>query len=497
MNFFRNRWAQLSALTVLLGIVGINALRLKYSVIDVDTWWHLKVGDWIIGHFALPQTGILSRTASNLPWVAYSWGYEVLLSRAYAWFGLVGVGLFGTFLTLGVTAATFWMLRRMSRRFWLAVILAGLTCSTFLFSGAPRPLFFSQIFYCITLTILYEAHRTSRIKLLYWLPPLFLLWVNFHIQFIYGLFTVGLFVGINLLQSILRTFGYSPEFLEEPKLPAMPLLVIGALCALATILGPNFYHPYVVVLLYTKAKFSYKVIAELQPLAFRRYSEFAELFLAIAGFYIVGWRKKLDLFQLALLVFASVVAFRTMRDAWFLGLAAAASIADFPAPELQRDQAESWREIAAVCAAVALLLLIAAPFVHFTSRDLDRAISADFPVNAINFLRRNPEPGPLYNNLNWGGFLMWYLPELPVAIDGRNDLYGDDLDKLFYDSQSATASYTTDPYLNEAGVVILDSTLPLAKILTVDPRFRMVYHDDIATVFGRRSPASPGNLATR
>jgi hypothetical protein len=86
---------------------------------------------------------------------------------------------------------------------------------------------------------------------------------------------------------------------------------------------------------------------------------------------------------------------------------------------------------------------------------------------------------------------MWYMPEFPVAIDGRNDLYGDDLDRIFYNSQSAEKSYTTDPYLNESGVVLLGSEMPLAKILTVDPRFQLVYHDDIATVFARRSPILP------
>ena len=60
---------------------------------------------------------------------------------------------------------------------------------------------------------------------------------------------------------------------------------------------------------------------------------------------------------------------------------------------------------------------------------------------------------------------MWYMPDYPVAIDGRNDLYGDELDQLFYASQSAEAGYTTDPYLNEAGVVVLAADLPLAKIL--------------------------------
>jgi len=486
MNFIRHRWVQLSALTALLAGIGVIALRLKYCVLDYDIWWHLKVGDWITDNFALPHTGILSRTAGNRPWVAYSWAYEVLLSRAYAWFGLIGIGIFGVVLTIGVAFSIFWMLRRLSSRFWLPYILTGIVCSAFLFNGMPRPVYFSQILYCVTLTLIFEAQRAGRIKLLYWLPIVFLLWANLHIQFVYGLFVVGLFVGAQLLQHLLHLLGNDPEYLLQPTLPAKSLIAVFALCALATIVGPNFYHPYVVVLAYTKAKFTYTIISELQPLTFRGYSHFAELFIAAAGFYAVGWQKKLDPFKLVLLAVASMVAFRTMRDAWFICLSAAACIADFPAPESARERSESWRELAAVAGAVVVVLLIAAPFTDFNARGLDRAISTDYPVNAINFLRRNPVPGPLYNNLNWGGFLMWYLPELPVAIDGRNDLYGDDLDRIFYSSESAFPSYATDPYLNEAGVVVLESQLPLAKVLTIDPRFRLVYRDEIATVFAHR-----------
>jgi hypothetical protein len=486
MNFFRNRWAQLAGLTAFLAVVGIVALRLKYCVLDYDLWWHLKVGDWIIGHSALPRTGILSRTAASLPWVAYSWGYEVLLSRAYAWFGLVGMAIFGVILTVAVAFTIFWMLRRLSGRFWLVCILAGVVCSAFLFNGMPRPVFFSQILFCITLTLLLEAQRAGRVQLLYWLPPLFLVWANFHIQFVYGLFVIGLFVSVNLTQELLRSLGHRLDALQGPTLPAKPLIVVFALCLLATVIGPNFYRPYLVVLAYTKAKFTYTIISELQPLTFRGYSHFAELFLAAAGFYAVGWKKKLDVFKLLLLTVASMVAFRTMRDAWFLCFSAAACIADFPAPEGVRDRAESWLETATVFAAVILLLLVSAPAVDFNMRGLDRAISFEYPVNAINFLRRNPVPGPLYNNLNWGGFLMWYLPELPVAVDGRNDLYGDDLDRLFYYSESAFPSYSTDPYLDEAGVVVLESQLPLAKVLTIDPRFKLLYRDQIATIFARQ-----------
>ena len=487
----RIRLLQLCALVALLTGVGVIAFQLKFCVLDLDIWWHLKVGDWIVEHLAVPHSGILSRTAANRPWVAYSWGYEVLLSRAYAWFGLLGVGVFGVLLTLAVAYAIYWMLRRLSGQFWLSGVLTGVVCSAFLFNGMPRPFFFSMVLFSVTLTLLLKANRSGRVQTLYWLPLIFLVWANLHIQFIYGLFLVGLFVAVSLAQRLASRLGIAPGFLLAPMLPAWNLVVLFAACVLATLVGPNFYHPYQAVYEYSKAKFAYSIIIELQPLSFRGYSHYAELLLTAAGFFAVGWQKKLDPYKLALLTIASVVGYRTMRDAWFICIPAAACIADSPAPEAEHDVAEcdrpeSWFEKTGVAAAVVLLLVLFSRGTDFNQRGFDQAISSQYPVNAINFLRRNPVPGPLYNNLNWGGFLMWYMPDYPVAIDGRNDLYGDDLDRLFFNSEIAAKSYTTDPYLNEAGVVLLDSQLPLAKILTADPRFQLVFRDEIATVFARR-----------
>ena len=500
----RIRLLQLAALAGLLVAIGVMALRLKYFVIDSDIWWHLKVGDWIVEHLAVPHTGILSRTAANRPWVAYSWGYEVLLSRAYAWLGLVGIGVFGTLLTLAVAYAIFWMLRRLSGQFWAAWVGTGLVCLSFLFNGTPRPFFFSIALFAVTLTLLLEASRSGRVQMLYWLPLIFFVWANLHIQFIYGLFLVGLFIGVNLFQRVASTMGITPGFLLSPTLPAGNLVAVGAGCFLATLIGPYFYHPYLVVLEYSKAKFSYNVIIELQPLSFRGYSHFIELLLTAAGFFAVGWQARskqekqpqLDLFKLALLTAATLVAYRTMRDAWFICLPAAAFVADLFAPPIERDSPhaqpqrewfeETWLEKAGVAAVVVVVLAILSKGTDFNQRGLDRAISAGYPVNAINFLRRNSVRGPLYNNLNWGGFLMWYMPDYPVAVDGRNDLYGDELDQIFYDSQSAEKGYLTDPYLNEAGVVVLDASMPLAKILTADPRFQLIYRDALAVVFAKK-----------
>ncbi len=477
---------QLAALAIFLAAVGGFAFYTKLCVIDNDIWWHLKVGDWIIEHLAVPHTGILSRTAANRPWVAYSWGYEVLMSWAYRWFGIIGIGLYGTLLTIGVAYAVYWMLRRLSGRFWVALVLAAITAWSFLFNGMPRPVFFSIMLFCATLTLLFEANRRGRVDLLYWLPLIFWVWVNLHIQFIYGLFLVGLLMAITVAQRLAERWDIAPNFLLPPTLPAIPLIGIFVACVLATLIGPNFYHPYVAVYEYSKSKFAYNVIIELQPLGFRQSSNYAELLLGAFAFFAIGWRKKIDPFKLAMMTICSVVAYRTMRDAWFIAIPAAACIADFPAPQEEREPAESWLENLGVAAVVAVLLFVLARGTAFTQRGLDRAISSEYPVNAVNFLRQHPQPGPLYNNLGWGGFLMWYMPDFPVAIDGRNDLYGDELDQLFYASQNGDAGYATDPYLNEAGVVVLAADLPLAKLLTADPRFQLIYQDSLAVVFARR-----------
>ncbi len=484
-SLLRLRALQLLALLSLLILMAAIAFAARTTVRDPDIWWHLKVGDWIVQHHAVPYVGIFSRTAGTRPWVAYSWGYEVLLSRAYAWFGLVGFALFGVLLTVAVAFVLFWMLHRLSGRFWVAWILSLIGCFAYLFSLMPRPVFVTMILFTIVLAFLLEAQRTGRIQLLWWLPLVFVLWANIHIQFIYGLFVVGLFMGINLLQRLASWAGIEPDFIRAPTLPLSGLVGVLFACFAASFIGPYTYHLYHVVAAYSNSHVPYFMIQELSALDFKNFTHYVLLLLTAAAFFAVGWPKKLDLFKLSLLIVASVIAFRTERDAWFVSICAAAFIADLCAGERAPTPALKLPELAGVGAVLAISMLLTARNIGFNTRDLDRAISREYPVDAVNFVRRNSFSGPLYNDLDWGGFLIWYLPQYPVVVDGRNDLYGDELDLLTYNS-SQGESYTSDPYLNGAGLVLLPQKLPLAKLLTIDSRFSLVYQDPIAVVFVRK-----------
>src|SRR5258708_27968035 len=108
-----------------------------------------------------------------------------MLAQSYKCFDFVGVCVFGTLLTVIVAFSFYLMARRLSGRFWIAALIATAAGSVFLFSSCPRPVFLSMILYTAVLTLTLEANRTGSIRPLYWLPLIFVLWANLHIQFIY------------------------------------------------------------------------------------------------------------------------------------------------------------------------------------------------------------------------------------------------------------------------------------------------------------------------
>ena len=88
LKFSKRPTIRCLALVILL--TGSTHLEpLVSAIYDPDLWWHLRDGDAIIAQHAVPHHGVFSQYV-NLPWAAYSWGFEVIVSRFYHWFGLAG-----------------------------------------------------------------------------------------------------------------------------------------------------------------------------------------------------------------------------------------------------------------------------------------------------------------------------------------------------------------------------------------------------------------------
>jgi hypothetical protein len=346
-----------------------------------------------------------------------------------------------------------------------------------------------MLFYAVELCILLAAEREGNARWLWWLVPLFLVWANMHIQFVYGLFIAGVFaVAMTVGQFASRRMA---EILPAKIRPQTAWLILLA-CAAATCIGPYFVGVYGTIFSYAENTSQYQQVIEFAAINFRQPQHYSQLLLVMAAFFVIGWKRFIDPFRLMLLVSTMLVAFRSQRDSWFVCIPAGLLLAEAMRPALVALSSSARRESDRsswymATTATALLLAVSIATAAAERRGLDPqtmigAIAKQYPVAATTYVAQHHLPGPMYNTFNWGGYLIFNLREYPVSIDGRTDLFGPELDTR---SMATVNAYDlgNDPDFQRARFVLLEGMLPLASYLSRDPHYRLVYADEVAAVF--------------
>jgi hypothetical protein len=300
-------------LVILFAVPAIFWARTN-GIHDPDIWWHIRTGQWILQHHAIPRTDTFSGFAAGKPWQAYSWLFEVLVYKFYSTFGLLGIVLYIGFLAVAITAALHHMVKRLQRDFSLVILLtaAGAMCMGHLYT--PRPWLFTILFFVVELDILMQARRTGRLRELLWLPVLFALWANLHIQFIDGLVVLALASA----ESIVRIFWPSLVKSEAQRIHPLAIPAASIACILATFLNP--YGPPIYKIAYELNAQTgvLNFISELKAVPFRDVTDFIMLMLALAACAVLSRARHLLPFETALFVFAAFVSFRSQRDVWVM-----------------------------------------------------------------------------------------------------------------------------------------------------------------------------------
>ena len=481
---------------LLVGLFSAAALyeawRLS-ALSNVEIWLHLRTGLWILESHAVPHTGVFSQYP-DLPWVDSSWGFDVLLAVLYKLLGLRAIPVVLMGLKVGLAAITFRLARTAKAGFWMAVFLS--VVAQYVIPTLPTPAVFSILCFGVELAILARSRLSGDPRFLFWLPPLFLLWANLHVQFVCGLISLGLFVLVLWTEQLLHDSGVT--WLDEQilPLPVAGAAVIAGISFLATFLTPYSSHliPSTLRSLYSDVAFEH--FAEMRSLTFRHPQDFLLMLLVMAAFLALGRRRRLRLFELLLLMAGTAVAFRIQRDGWLAVLPAVAILAGGfhgPGEPEPQDVASVRWEKTATAALVGLVIAVAV--VRLPRPDvLPNRVSRDFPVKACDFIAQNRLPAPLFHAYAWGDFLTWYLPQYPVAIDSRVELYGDQRLSSYFDVTAGKERLDSDPALTAARTLLLERQSGMAKALTTLPalssQYRLVYSDDLAAVFVRQYPTN-------
>jgi hypothetical protein len=455
--------------------------------VEGDTWWHIQVGADILRTHTWPTTDSYSFTAHGNEWIAYEWLGEVAMALAERLGGVTGLMV----LLVGLGSALLLLLYYYSslrcgnpKAAFVACLLMWPFVVVFL---RLRPQLFGYIFLLIMLICLEQFRQGRGNKKLWILPAIFLLWVNTHPTFTFGLMMLGLYWISGLLDFRLGGLCAERWTLRQRR----SLVAVSLACVLALAVTP--YGPRLVGYFLDLALFQPVNVAsihEWQPLG--HYPDVLKLFLAFLLPFLFAqvafqpsWRLE-ELVLFTLTVFLTLVH---MRFLFVFVLVFAPCLATLLARWLPGYEAAKDRY---AVNAVLMLLLGALLVWSFPARpELERLATGRFPRGALQYLKEHPAAlaGPMLNTDYWGGYLVRSLgPAHKVFIDGRADAYepaGVLSDYLDITGLKPDTLLLFHKYRIE--VCLIDTKAPLATLLGNLPDWERVYEDHMAVIFVRKS----------
>jgi hypothetical protein len=467
-------------------LVGRVFVQARAFVVDPDVWWHIRVGQNILSTHHWPTHDPFSFTVAGTPWLAYEWLGDVLIGSAERIAGVRGLDALLIILASAVMLALYYYGTLRSGNSKAGFVSAGLLCSLAFASFNLRPQMLGYLFLVLTLIVL-EHFRRGKTRALWFLPPLFLIWINTHGSWVIGLGLIFLFWACGLVElhyGGIEAKRWSPT--ERLRLEFVFLLCLGTIPF--TPYGTQLAaYPFTVA---TSLPVNVGNVLEWLPMPFNIPG--GKLFLAIVLAFFVAqivFRPAWRVAELALFFGGITMACLHVRFLLFFVPFSAPLLATvfarwLPPYDRKKDHY--------VANAILMTAVFAAMVWYFPSqRQLQKTVSESFPVQAVEYLRQHSVPGPMFNTYGYGGYLVFSRwPEQKVFIDGRGDLY--EMNGVFTDYlEIANLKPNVFTVLQMYGIqsCLLDRNEPLATVLAAHADWRRLYSDGVSVLYVRR-PAS-------
>jgi hypothetical protein len=406
-----NRYSSFDVLWLSLGLLIILLIAFILPVVPNDYWWYLRLGQDILRTGSVPVQETFSYTRAGQPVVHPSW-----LSAVVFWLAYRTGGLTLTFLLRGIvlslTYSVLWIVARIEnagpRLATALVLIAALSGAN---NWSFRPQLLAYPLFALTLWVLWCWNRGENKPL--WIAPLLgVLWVNLH----------GSFALIFLLMGSAFILGRG----DRKK-----LLLVLAVTTLATLLNPRgvFAWGQVVSMASSPAIKAYS--AEWAPplnnyWAMNIFFGWLLLFPVLASLS----PRRLDRLSLTWFLIFGWLALTGIRYViWFLFLLiplTASLLADWTSRWFDRPARKDSPSINCALSAIMLLsTLIVLPGVRERYlKGPEFPLYAATPVDAITWLKAHPElPGPVWADVNAASYMIFVLPERPIWIDPRFEVY--------------------------------------------------------------------------
>jgi hypothetical protein len=493
-----------NATLALLGfLIVVFGFREIYSP---DLGFHLKAGEWILKNLKFPTHDLFTYTVGTHEYIDLHWIYQIFVVAVNTLSGEFGL----VFSNIVVIVASFVLLvYRLKIKsplfdlpYWQIFLFFAITSVAVLFE--TRPHVFSWLFLNLLLFILEYSAEGKKINLVF-LPFIMVLWVNTHSLFILGWIVIG---------------SYTLGMIWRDRKVWTPLTKYALISFVVCFLNPYFIYgvayPFRQFQLLQGENVFKTGIAELaNPFSLDGYFYngrfmfiqpilWFHLFFIISIIVFVKRLKRMQLHELLLfLVFGFLVITAVRNIALFVFVVVPMTVFGLQ-PEADQEghlPPRWWKSIRAqiilnTAIGIATLVFITAIVsgAYYNNYRSNERFGYRFnnlmlPHKAAQFLRENKLTGRILNHFNFGGFLMYMLPQ-QVAIDGRNEVMGEE---FYYQYSTLWNAIDKKPILEkyQPEIIIFPHQNDFLWIhyFKQDTTWRLVYFDELAAIYLKKGYA--------
>ena len=380
-NWFQTKHSILFALIGGIVIYSVFFVT-SWGRLDPDFGWHLATGQYILNH-GVPHYDIFTFTAKGHIWINHEWGNDVFLALIYKIGGYLLSSFFYALLWTGALLLIGWR-----KKTWI-LLVAALAIAPY---AGIRPIAWSAFFFALTLRTLWSKNKNWRLVM----PVIFLVWANLHAGFIAGLALIIYFAVMELdLGLIMLLFLIGGLTLINPFGTGLYVEIA------QTIFDPNIHNQI--------AEWrSFYILTPSKPY----------IYLWVIGFLVFArpkWRRFISLGPL--LFITGLVASRNIP---LFVIATVGDLDAYVTTALQKAKKFKLNILSKLTVSVSLALAILV-LIYVVSVALLPIQSRfnNYPVKEVAYLKRHQCTGNLFNDYNYGGYLIWKLPHTPDYIDGR------------------------------------------------------------------------------
>jgi len=475
-----NRWVFI----IVLLLVFIMAAR---TPLDTDMWWHLRAGEesWravrplLVEEFSFTRLG---QAWTNPYWLAQIGMYLLFVKGGY-W----GLSAMVAVLATASMGLIFLQMEGPPLLKAFIIILVSLVAAPV---WSPRPQLWSLVLMAGVGYLLY-LYKWRGKNLLWLLIPVFIFWANVHGGFGLGLILMLTMIGGEVLNHLLGRKG--SEILPLKRI--IELALWGAGSGLAVLINPNGIKIWALPFQTVEMKVLQQHISEWASPDFHQIIQQPFIWVLLLILICAGLNTRRmdgsDVLSISIFCYLGLVARRNFgpfalvagpvlaRYGWSAlldwysqpesWLNKIFSTLSFTNPGIKRPSRPRLKK-AINLSVIGLLAVIAILKVYIVAYPLlvmayERT---ELPVEAVDWIKNNNPDGRMFNSYAWGGYLVWSLRDYPVFIDGRTDIFNDEIVEQWFKVVNADPGWEQVLSQWDIHLVVLEPTWAITRILPLE-----------------------------